>query len=410
MTPLIGVLKNSQMQIIKEFSSFLDEKTGQSLVVNSDLNQLGEDLKRMAPEDNDVINEFINGCRATQGTFEAPKPGLIELLKNYNMSVANFAQRFKNPLLRCYITNMLIQEMPMYVMLMTFGLLADGQLGLVEGGSLNVSLAIAKRYQDLGGEITYGAYVQEIIVENNTAVGIRLADGTEHRADVIVSAADGYNTIFQMLGGKYVDQIIRDRYDEWQLCTPLHIISLGVDRQFPGEFPEKIVLLKEPFNTGGSNVNEFRLRIFNHDNSFAPEGKTVVQVAVYTDFDYWYNLQDNRALYEAEKAKLADNVIHRLEMIYPGISAQVEMTDVATPYTFWRYTRNRRGSWEGWLPTPETVRTMIPITLPGLSNFFMAGQWVLPAAGVPQVLSSGRNLVKTLCEQEGKDFSTVIQQ
>jgi len=41
------------------------------------------------------------------------------------------------------------------------------------------------------------------------------------------------------------------------------------------------------------------------------------------------------------------------------------------------------------------------------SNFYMAGQWVQPGGGVSLAISSGRDLVKTLREQEGKEFSTV---
>jgi len=119
-------------------------------------------------------------------------------------------------------------------------------------------------------------------------------------------------------------------------------------------------------------------------------------------------LQENRALYESEKARVAGDVLQRLEKIYPGISPLVEMTDMATPYTFWRYTRNHRGSWEGWLPTPQAVKTVIPKTLPGLANFYMAGQWVQPAGGIQQSINSGRDVVKILCAKEGKEFSTFI--
>ena len=41
-------------------------------------------------------------------------------------------------------------------------------------------------------------------------VGVRLEDGTEHRADIVVCAADGHRAIFDWLGGKYVDDEIRD--------------------------------------------------------------------------------------------------------------------------------------------------------------------------------------------------------
>ena len=74
------------------------------------------------------------------------------------------------------------------------------------------------------------------------------------------------------------------------------------------------------------------LRIFNYGNRFAPPGKTVVQVELETEWDYWHDLQrDNRAGYEAEKERLAAEILKRLGKYYPGISAQVEMTDVATP-------------------------------------------------------------------------------
>ena len=38
---------------------------------------------------------------------------------------------------------------------------------------------IEQRYRDLGGQISYGARVEKILVEDRRAVGVRLADGTE---------------------------------------------------------------------------------------------------------------------------------------------------------------------------------------------------------------------------------------
>ena len=48
------------------------------------------------------------------------------------------------------------------------------------------------------------------------------------------------------------------------------------------------------------------------------------------------------------------------------------MVDVATPLTFERYTGNWKGSFEGWLITPQNASTMtkrMPQTLPGLQRF-----------------------------------------
>jgi phytoene dehydrogenase-like protein len=122
----------------------------------------------------------------------------------------------------------------------------------------------------------------------------------------------------------------------------------------------------------------------------------VIQPSFEADWDYWNALQSERPRYEAEKERIAGEVLHRLEMHYPGLSAQVEMTDVATPYTTWRYTRNWRGSIMGWLPSPKTMMTPMRRTLPGLANFIMAGQWVTPGGGVPTCIVSGRQAVDIL--------------
>jgi phytoene desaturase len=84
------------------------------------------------------------------------------------------------------------------------------------------------------------------------------------------------------------------------------------------------------------------------------------------------------------------------------------VTDVATPYTTWRYTLNHEGAWEGWLMTPQAMRTAVERMLPGLERFYMAGQWVMPGGGVPPVLYSGRHAVQLLCRDDGRPFSTEL--
>lgn len=151
------------------------------------------------------------------------------------------------------------------------------------------------------------------------------------------------------------------------------------------------------------------VRLFNYSPEFAPPGKTVVQVEFETEWNYWNDLQrEDRARYDAEKEQIAAEVLKRLEAHYPGISSQVEVTDVATPYTTWRYTLNHKGAWGGWLPTPEVINTRMERTMPGLKNFYMAGQWVMPGGGVPPCLYSGRHVIQLLCHRDRKPFSMAL--
>jgi len=78
--------------------------------------------------------------------------------------------------------------------------------------------------------------------------------------------------------------------------------------------------------------------------------------------------------------------------------------DVASPMTFVRYTGNRNGSYEGWQVTPDSFFLELPQTVPGLSGFFMAGQWVVTGGGIPGAVLSGRKAVKLMCAGMGKTF------
>jgi phytoene dehydrogenase-like protein len=187
------------------------------------------------------------------------------------------------------------------------------------------------------------------------------------------------------------------------------MLSFGAAREFPGELPFTTLVLKQPIQIHDDAIRMIFVRLFNYSARFAPPGKTVVQVEFETEWDYWNDLQGkNRSAYEAEKEHIAAEVLRRLEAHYPGLSQQVEVTDVATPYTFWRYTLNHNGAWEGWLPTPETIMTPVERTLPGLASFYMAGQWVMPGGGVAPCLYSGRHVVQLLCRQDKRPFTTSV--
>ena len=106
------------------------------------------------------------------------------------------------------------------------------------------------------------------------------------------------------------------------------------------------------------------------------------------------------------KRKPVDEVIASLEQRFPGVAAQVEMRDVATPMTWERYTGNWRGSFQGWRETTKTLRMRMSKTLPGLESFYMAGQWVEPGGSIPTAVMSGRNVTQMICKRDKKGFAT----
>jgi phytoene desaturase len=427
----LGIVPANRFVDLTAYGRFVHEPSGQSLLLADDLDQWAATLRSLSPADALIVDELITGGRAMQGLDLSEvglgKPpelaGLMDQAKDlwamrrflrymfgeYGRPVAGYVRGVHDPVLRACIERLFLPEVPVYFIFMLLGLLAGGQMGLIEGGSLEFARSIEKRYSELGGTVSYRATVEEILVEGGRAVGVRLADGTEHRADAVVSAADGHSTLFKMLGGRYLNDKIVKRYATWKTTQPLLMASYGVAKEFPDEPPFTTIVLEHPLNIGQQAVDGIFVRLFNYSPRFAPAGKTVVQVEFETEWEYWYNLQSkDRAHYEAEKERVAAELLQRLEAHYPGLSSCVEVTDVVTPYTTWRYTHNYRGAWGGWLMTPEAIRTTIERTLPGLSGLYMAGQWVMPGGGVSSCLYSGRHAVQLLCRHEGKPFETAV--
>ncbi len=423
----LGALEGRTIVNYEEFGR-IEFANGEKLTFSTDIDRLEQELRRVAPDDAGLINEFISAARActrfepplekapeVMGFFDQLKMivtnfSLLRMLWKWNkISLQEYGDRFKSPMLRKAFPLLFMPDFSMTFMLMTIAWLHNKSAGYPIGGSLPFSQAIEKRYLALGGEMVYKTRVAKILTKNNKAIGIKLEDGSEHFADYVISAADGHATIFDMLEGKYVDNRIKGYYDKLLPFPPLVYVALGVDRTFK-DLPSSAGIaleLTEPFTVGGVEQKFLELNIYNFDPTLAPEGKTLLTSMFQTDYDYWNNLRQNEALYKAEKEKIADKVVALLDKRFPGLAGQVEMRDVSTPTTFVRYTGNWKGSFEGWQVTPKTwsFGKVMKKTLSGLSNFYMAGHWVEPGGGLPAVAMCGRNVVQIICKKEKQKFA-----
>ena len=418
----VGALNGLRLIPVTHYGRFVDETSGLSLDLVANLDRMAQDMKAISPKDAARVDEIVTGAKAfmnwnfdprrapqLMGFFEA----LGDLWKNrtlmryaiqYFSPINKYAEKFDHPFLQKSIAHAFTPQMPTLNLLILLGLLAAGDLAVPEGGSEAFVRSMLRTYTELGGQFHPRSPVSKILVERDKAVGLRLEDGEIHRADVVLSAADGRATLFGMLEGKYLDSATRKRYERWPIFEPVVLVSFGVARAFSGEVSSRTVFLDEPFTVAGESVPGFHVRIMNYDPGFAPDGHTVIQVMFESPFDCWETLWRDRPRYELEKARAADHCLNRLEAHFPGLRSQVEVTDVATPMTMWRYTRNHKGAYQGWQMTPEALKTRLPKRLKGLENFYMTGQWVEPGGGVPTALFSGRQVVQILCAKEKKPF------
>ena len=424
----LGAVKNRQFVNFEEFRR-VEDKDGKAFIIYGDLDRLEKHMLELAPEDKAIIRSFIGGARnLTKFNLPVEKapelynvsdvmkmginmiPALSTYLRWKKVSTAELAGWFKNPFLSRAFYDTFGGEMDdfsAFVMMMSLAWQHRKEAGYPIGGSLPFAQAIEKRYLQLGGRIYYKSPVKKILVDNNQATGIQLANGTEHHCDIVISAADGHATIFNMLDGKYVNDKIKNYYDKLPLFPPLVYVGLGFNRDFSGSPHHVSYLLDKPVSIGNRLHKSVDFTIYNFDPTLAKKGKTVVVAMLNSDYDYWKNLkQENPKCYDEQKAQIADLLVAELDKHFPGAARQVEMRDVGTPLTWERYSGNWRGSYEGWLVTIKTFLMRMGKELPGLGNFYMAGQWVEPGGGVPAAAMSARNVTQIICKRDKNKFTT----
>jgi len=427
-----GGMLNAQWREVFDIGalSFLDpeeyarveNERGERLIVYSHADRMEAELLRAAPRDAGEIRRFAAAVRSF-GSVELPDPGegwahalsaflhalpaLPALNRLSGLTIADYAERFTHPLLRRFFFG---GDTPNFMALAVVFALAwmnERNAGYPIGGSQAVIKGIVAELERLGGRLRLEAPIEQVLVENDAATGVRLASGETVAADFVLSAADGHAMIYDLLGAKYVNESIAQAYGERETFPSYVQVSLGVARELTqlGRFIIRVLdvpLAVDPLTA----LSQLSFRIFNFDPTFAPPGSTAVTCFLPTgNALHWTGLErHDPARYHAEKERIANAVIDVFAKIVPDVRNAIEVVDVSTPATVIRFTRNWKGSYEGWLPTPSTGIKPLPHTLPGLRKFVMAGQWVSPGGGLPGGLMTARAAVREICKQDRVPF------
>ncbi len=404
---------------------------GQELVLYGDLKKLEKHLLTISPIDTPLIHEFVEAVRAMMA-FDPPLdvnplemilelPRFLRWLNTYNKysreSVVEFARRFRSNFLRDTFAHIQPGELPMGSVIGMLAWTVTKSQGYPIGGSQAFAEAVEQRFLALGGQIHYKTCVEKILTDKLSdrqvarAVGLRLTDGREIQGDWVIAACDGYNTLYHLLDGHFLDDELRERYAKLPLNTAIIQVSLGVNRDLGGVAHSQVDLLSSPTTIGGREQEALWYHIFNYDATTAPPGHTVIVARIPTGYDFWKQVSGDSSRYKAEKQAAVDALIEHLEKRFPGIRTDVEMSDVATPLTFERYTAAHQGAKQSFAATPQTAtyaaKGFSPL-LPGLDGCYQVGMWLYPGGGIFPSARSSRDVIRRVCNRDGIKFTTQV--
>lgn len=421
----LGALPRELVEI--EACTAVAAPDGKTFVDYYDLEKLRETLLKLSPADSKMIGQYIGAIKAfdndkvdeaiNSGSFWKMIPILPWMLSNgkwMKMDMRTYAGRFSDPFLRRAFAELVYSnpEGPLFFHFMRHVGGIHGDIRWPVGGADEFAKSIERRYVALGGKVHYRSQVEKILVENDKAVGIKLADGSVHGADIIISNADGRKTILNMLDGKYMNETVSGYCAPMTDETPFAVdVFLGVNRDLSGEPSSLVLLLDPPVTIANHKYESIEAQLYGFDRSMAPAGKGTIKVELTASYAYWKQLYDgDREKYKQEKQKVAEQVIEILESHFRGMKNQVEVIDVSTLMTWERY----MGGTQGWFNLPNrkldfSMREDISdkkfkTTLPGLSNFYFVGIWATAMGSLAHNATSGKTIIRRICQKDGKEF------
>jgi len=404
----------------------METEHGERLSVYSNIDRMETEFLKGAPQDAKEIRRLASAVRRfTKLAIPDPSepwpdkwlaslralPDLPLLQKWSRMSIKEYGGRFTHPLLKSFFDGGEMGRLSALAFVFSLAWMSEHNAGYAIGGSQAIIRLIVKRLQELGGRLRFGAKVEKILIKDDTAVGVQLAGGETIAADWVISAADGRATIYNLLGGHYTDKATDKIYSTFETFPSYLQVSAGVARELSQQAAYVTRVLDAPLVVDPvTQLAQVSFRFFHFDPTFAPTGKTTVTCFLPTrNFEYWVQLEKNAPVqYQAEKHRVAEAVISVLERSVPDIRQAIEVIDVSTPATVIRYTGNWKGSMEGWLLTPSTGFKSLRKTLPGLRQFMMVGQWVMPGGGLPSGLMTARSAIQAVCKQDRVPFAASL--
>ena len=415
---------NSETEIIDhEIHSRILDNIGNEFIIYSSIDRWEKYLLEIAPEDKVPIHKMCNDMRksallepfALAPELRSPLDYITILPKM--LPVFNVVRKFGRMTCSEYFDKLNFKSKQIKTVFYSlygnrnFSALAfifmlgwynQKNAGYIKGGSFPLAQRMLEKFQKLGGKFSNKTKLERIIVEYNVAKGVLLSNGKIIPADYVIGASDGYSIIFNMLESKYMSKEIDFAYKNWELFTPIVQVSFGINKVIPSDCPNRNNISKG-LKIGKTLLqNGYSVMNYSFDTTMSPIGKTTIVLRYDSPWKLWEMMSGKE--YKAEKLEIQHDATAYLENEYPGITEFIEVIDVATPKTDVKYTGVKDGAYEGFMPSKENMMKSLKMQLPGLQNFYMAGQWLFPGGGLPPSAQTGKWAVQLICKKEKQRF------
>ena len=276
------------------------------------------------------------------------------------------------------------------------------------GGGAAIAASILPTIEQAGGTVMTKRRVTEILIENGTAVGVKVqnlarpdAEPEIFRSPTVISDAGAVNTYLKLLPPDF-PLAERESIQSFPKGTNLLSLYLGLR-----ESPQKLGFQGEnhwihstyhhdeilkTLSEATDNPPQFCFLSFPSMKNPLAKGHTAEIIAGidYRSFAQWQDQpwKQRDQDYAELKAKITDLLLSSVESSYPGFRDLIEYAELATPLTFEHFSGSDQGVAYGMPWIPERLDLTWTSSKTSIKNLYLTGVDTFPS-GVMGAMMSG---------------------
>jgi all-trans-retinol 13,14-reductase len=291
------------------------------------------------------------------------------------------------------------------------------------GGGHVIAEAFLKQLNARGGEVFLKSEVARILVEKGRAIGVRLADGREARADIVITNTDPGATWGRLVEPQNVSPRLRRRVAalRYSVSTTSLFLAVDMDLRAAGIDSGNIWYSRSPDIDAAytfaeradiSSFDEIPGLFFNvttlKDPSMRTDGLHTVEAIALASFDAfakWHGTKpgERPPAYAQLKEYLSGKILDAIERFVPGFREHVRFSALGTPLTNAHFIHTTRGGIYG---TENSLRNLGPFAFPvktEIPGLFECGASTI-APGIHGVTRSGLAAAAAALRCEESEF------
>ncbi|MGE5417952.1 MAG: phytoene desaturase family protein [Acidobacteriota bacterium] len=273
----------------------------------------------------------------------------------------------------------------------------------LKGGSQSMSTAIMDKFLESGGQARFNCGVSKILVDNGQITGVVTETGETVNTRYIVSNASTIAVYTELIDPEHV---------------PVEQLNaLGASTIGPSSLTLYIGLDCEPQEVGITETTNFICATSDMDNAYAqfrkldttddsillscysvsdpdasPPGTSQIAIVDLKYGEAWLTVPPHE--YYEKKYEYAENLLARVEQVFPGFRDHIEELEVATPLTHIRFLATPGGAIYGFDQYAKDSN-MFASPRSAIKGLYFAGAWA-GAGGFQPSLTSGSTAARAI--------------